>query len=182
MFSISPLNSFSSLVISHHPPFPYFLLSFIHEGTEVYPFYSIYRLGSAVILARSLIDQFSSSLLPSLADIHRERVALDDRARRALSVRLSTLHAWSPTPPPPPFVRIPLTWCGQSESRGKGINRHSSESEYALKRYTPESKLSEEEGEEEDRIYVILGKRKWNEPLARRSIDVHRDNGLPCAI
>lgn len=52
VFSISPLNSFSSLVISHHPPFPYFLLSFIHEGTEVYPFYSIYRLGSAVILAR----------------------------------------------------------------------------------------------------------------------------------
>lgn len=49
VFSISPLNSFSSLVISHHPPFPYFLLSFIHEGTEVYPFYSIYRLGSAVL-------------------------------------------------------------------------------------------------------------------------------------
>lgn len=168
MFSISPLNSFFYLVISHHPPFPYFLLSFIHEGTEVYPFYSIYRLGSPV----SLIDQFSSSLLPSLADIHRERVALDDRARRALSVRLSTLHAWSPTPPPPPFVRIPLTWCGQSESRGKGINRHSSESEYALKRYTPESKLSEEEGEEEEDIrytWEAEVERAAGSPLDRRS-------------
>lgn len=106
----------------------------------------------------SAIDQFSPPLSLECWQISTASVASGDRA---LSVRLSTLHAWSPTPPP--FVRIPLTWCGQSESRGKGINRHSSESEYALKRCTPESKLSEEE-EEVDRIYVILGT-----PLDRRS-------------
>lgn len=131
-----------------------------------------------VILSRSLfaIDQFSLSLSLSLslADIQRASARCVERSS-AISARLSTLHAWSPTPPPLSSGIIPLTRCGQSESRGKGINRHSSESEYALKRYTPESKLSEEE--EED-ITLYLGSGSGTS----RSIHVHRDNGLPCAI
>lgn len=131
-----------------------------------------------VILSRSLfaIDQFSLSLSLSLslADIQRASARCVERSS-AISARLSTLHAWSPTPPPLSSGIIPLTRCGQSESRGKGINRHSSESEYALKRYTPESKLSEEE--EED-ITLYLGSGSGT----NRSIHVHRDNGLPCAI
>lgn len=135
-----------------------------------------------VILSRSLfpIDQFSLSLSLSRipADIQRASARCVERSS-AISARLSTLHAWSPTPPPLSSGIIPLTRCGQSESRGKGINRHSSESEYALKRYTPESKLSEEE--EED-ITLYLGSGSGTSRLLRRSIHVHRDNGLPCAI
>lgn len=167
VFSISVL-----FLISHHPSLPRFLvLSFIHEGIEVFSLLG--RLSSPVLSSPSINSPYLYLSL-SLADIQRASARCVERSS-AISARLSTLHAWSPTPPPLSSGIIPLTRCGQSESRGKGINRHSSESEYALKRYTPESKLSEEE--EED-ITLYLGSGSGTS----RSIHVHRDNGLPCAI